>query len=68
VLWAVAVLVFFQLLFTYLPAAQFLFGTAGINPMQWLKVIAVASSVLFLVEIEKAVVRFALRRREAVRR
>ena len=57
VLWAVAVLVFFQLLFTYLSPAQLLFGTAAISLLQWGKIIAVASTVLFLVEIEKAFVR-----------
>jgi len=61
VLWAVGVLVFFQLLFTYLPPAQHLFGTAAIDSIQWVKIIAVASTVLFLVEIEKAYVRYYLK-------
>ena len=57
VLIAVAVLVVFQLGFTYLQPLQTLFGTTSIGPMDWLRIVAVASSVLFLVEIEKALFR-----------
>ena len=57
VLWAVTVLLFFQLLFTYFGPAQMLFGTADVSVAQWVKIIAVSSTVLFLVEIEKAFVR-----------
>ena len=57
VLIAVAVLVVFQLGFTYLYPLQTLFGTTAIGPMDWLRIVAVASSVLFLVEIEKALFR-----------
>ncbi len=57
VLWAIGVLIFFQLLFTYFPPAQMLFGSADISMLQWLKILAVSSTVLFLVEIEKALVR-----------
>lgn len=55
---AVAVLLVFQLCFTYLSPMQALFGTAAIDSLMWLKIILVASSVLFLVELEKAVVRY----------
>ena len=57
VLIAVALLVVFQLGFTYLTPLQILFGTEAIGPMDWLKIVLVSSSVLFLVEIEKALFR-----------
>ncbi|NOQ79197.1 MAG: HAD-IC family P-type ATPase, partial [Gammaproteobacteria bacterium] len=55
---AIALLIVFQLLFTYLGPMQTLFGTTGIDIMTWLRITLVASSVLFLVEIEKAAIRF----------
>ena len=57
VLLAVLLLVGFQLIFTYLGPVQSLFGTAAIGADVWLRIVLVASSVLFLVELEKAVVR-----------
>jgi len=57
VLIAVALLVVFQFGFTYLAPFQVLFGTTDIGAMDWLRIVAVASSVLFLVEIEKALFR-----------
>jgi len=57
VLIAIAVLVIFQIGFTYLGALQTLFGTTAIGWMDWGLIILVASSVLFLVEIEKTLVR-----------
>ncbi len=59
VLIAVGVLLFFQLGFTYLPPMQTLFGTAAIGVEVWPRIIAVAASVLFIVELEKALVRRA---------
>nr|WP_321274243.1 cation-transporting P-type ATPase [uncultured Vibrio sp.] len=53
VLIAIVVLIVFQACFTYLPFMQVLFGTAGIEVDVWLRIILVASSVLFLVELEK---------------
>jgi magnesium-transporting ATPase (P-type) len=53
VLYAIGLLVIFQLGFTYLPPMQTLFHTTGMNADAWLRVVAVASSVLVLVEIEK---------------
>jgi hypothetical protein len=44
---------------------QSLFGTAAIGADVWLRIVLVASSVLFLVELEKALVR---RRTRALRR
>ena len=57
VLLAIGVLIVFQLGFTYLPPVQFLFGTAAIGLDEWLRIIVIASTVLFLVELEKVVVR-----------
>jgi magnesium-transporting ATPase (P-type) len=54
---AVGVLIFFQLCFTYLGPMQSLFGTAGIDGATWVRIVLVASSVLFLVELEKVVIR-----------
>jgi len=59
VLIAVAVLIAFQVCFTYLGPMQTLFGTAGIDVTNWVRIVLVASSVLFLVELEKAVIRRA---------
>jgi magnesium-transporting ATPase (P-type) len=61
VLFAIGLLVVFQLGFTYLPQLQYLFGTAPISAAMWLLIILVASSVLFLVELEKLIYRKANR-------
>jgi len=57
VLIAIAVLIFIQLGFTYLQPLQVLFGTTAIDFNTWLNIVLVSSSVLFLVEIEKYVLR-----------
>ncbi len=57
VLIAIAVLIVFQLGFTYLPPLQTLFGTTAIEAGIWFRIFLVASSVLFLVELEKYFVR-----------
>ncbi|WP_083218367.1 cation-transporting P-type ATPase [Candidatus Thiodiazotropha endoloripes] len=57
VLYAIGLLLIFQMGFTYLPQLQFLFGTAPISPGMWLVIVMVASSVLILVEIEKLIYR-----------
>ena len=57
VLYAIALLIVFQLAFTYLPPMQLMFGTAAISAQAWLRIVIVASSVLFLVELEKYVLR-----------
>ncbi len=57
VLISIAMLVIFQLGFTYLAPMQTLFGTTAIDFNIWLRILVVASSVLFLVEIEKYVIR-----------
>ncbi len=58
VLIAIGILIMLQLGFTYLAPMQVLFGTTAIDFMIWLRIILVASSVLFLVEFEKYVVRY----------
>ena len=61
---AIGLVLAFQLLFTYAPPLQFLFETQSLGAGTWLRIVLVASSVLFLVELEK----WLLRRRAAVRR
>lgn len=57
VLIAIGTLIIFQLGFTYLAPMQSLFGTTAINFYIWLRILLVAFSVLFLVELEKYFVR-----------
>ncbi|MCK4608724.1 MAG: cation-transporting P-type ATPase [Gammaproteobacteria bacterium] len=57
VLIAIATVVVFQMLFTYVPVMQHFFGTASINIHQWLRIIVIAIIIFLLVEIEKAVIR-----------
>ncbi len=57
VLYAISLLIIFQLALTYAPPMQMMFGTADMDAAAWLRVIAVGSSVLFLVEIEKWFIR-----------
>jgi magnesium-transporting ATPase (P-type) len=63
VLIAIGILVLIQLGFTYLPPMQSLFGTAAINFNTWVHISLVSSTVLFLVELEKYVVRHMNRNR-----
>lgn len=63
VLIAIVILIVFQLGFTYLAPMQSLFGTAAIDLDIWLHILLVSSSVLFLIELEKYVVRHMSRRR-----
>ncbi|MCW8935618.1 MAG: cation-transporting P-type ATPase [Gammaproteobacteria bacterium] len=57
VLYAIGLLIVFQLGFTYLQPMQILFATTAISIDAWLRIIVIASSVLVLVEIEKWVLR-----------
>ncbi len=57
VLIAIGVLLIFQMIFTYWGPAQTLFGTADLSAATWLRIVAVASTVLILVEVEKALIR-----------
>ncbi|NOQ93325.1 MAG: HAD-IC family P-type ATPase [Methylophaga sp.] len=56
-LFAISCLLLFQLAFTYLSPMQHLFGTIGLEINTWLLIVLVSSTVLFLVEIEKYVIR-----------
>ncbi|MEE8588457.1 MAG: cation transporting ATPase C-terminal domain-containing protein, partial [Sulfurimonadaceae bacterium] len=64
VLVAIGILIVFQLGFTYLTPMQALFGTTAIDLAIWLRIVLVASSVLFLVELEKFFVRYMDRNRD----
>jgi magnesium-transporting ATPase (P-type) len=57
VLYAIGLLLLIQLSFTYLGPMQTLFATTDMDLDAWLRVIAVTSSVLVLVEIEKLLLR-----------
>lgn len=57
VLIAVATVVFFQLLFTYLPLMHRFFATAPIGTDAWLRILGVGIMVLLVVETEKAFLR-----------
>jgi magnesium-transporting ATPase (P-type) len=57
VLFAIGILIIFQLGFTYLAPMQSLFGTIAIDFSMWLRILLVSSSVLFVVELEKCFVR-----------
>jgi len=50
-------LLVFQMAFTYFAPMQVLFGTTGIDIYVWLRIVIVSSSVLFLVELEKYILR-----------
>jgi magnesium-transporting ATPase (P-type) len=55
VLVATAVLPVFQLMFTYLPPMQALFGTAGLDPATWARIVAFGIVLFLVVELEKRV-------------
>ena len=64
VLTGVLAMVVAQLLFTYLPVMNWLFGSAPISGAAWLRIGGVAVATLVLVEMEKIVrIRWALRSR-----
>jgi calcium-translocating P-type ATPase len=57
VLYAIGILLIFQIGFTYQPHLQMLFGTRGIDFSLWARIIMVSASVLLLVELEKVIIR-----------
>jgi magnesium-transporting ATPase (P-type) len=61
VLYAISLLIVIQLAFTYTSPMQALFATSAMSIDSWLRVITVASSVLFLVELEKMLIRKYIR-------
>jgi magnesium-transporting ATPase (P-type) len=71
VLGAIALILLLQVLFTYLPIMQRLFGTAALPAGEWLRLVAFTFSIFILVELEKSLFRFQDRRKrmeEAFRR
>lgn len=57
VLMAIALVLVFQLIFTYAPPLQMLFATEPMTLAAWLRVILVSSTVFILVEMEKYLLR-----------
>ena len=57
VLYAIGILIVLQSLFNYAPFMQTLFATVPIGLSDWLTILLVSSSVLFLVELEKYILR-----------
>jgi len=53
VLWSVGLVMVMQLIFTYTPPMQLFFHSAPLSLEAWLRILLVGSSVLFLVELEK---------------
>ncbi|MDD3528281.1 MAG: cation-transporting P-type ATPase [Gallionellaceae bacterium] len=53
------ILIFFQGLFTYLPAMQALFGTAGLDAAAWAGILLFGLLLFLLVELEKALLAHA---------
>ena len=64
VLGSVAVVMLLQALFTYAPVMWSLFGSTPLDVDQWLRIVASSCTVLLVVEVEKAVLHLAARRRE----
>jgi magnesium-transporting ATPase (P-type) len=57
VLLSIAVLVVIQILFTYLPFMQSLFGVVAIDAAAWMRIMAFGVLLFLAVEVEKAVIR-----------
>ena len=57
VLIAVAILLVLQLLFTYAPPLQLLFGTTAIGLVEWGRILVFAVALFLLVEVEKLLLR-----------
>jgi len=57
VLWSIGAIAGLQVLFTYLPFAHGLFGTAAIPLGDWVRLLLFTVSVFFLVELEKLIFR-----------
>lgn len=56
-IWACVLTLVLQLLFTYAPPMQALFGTAGLDGWSWLLIVGLAGAKFVLVEAEKALLR-----------
>jgi len=57
VLLSIAVVILFQIFFTYIPLMQHFFNTAAINLEHWCYIISAVMVAFILVEVEKAVLR-----------
>jgi len=57
VLMAIATCIVLQLTFTYAPVMQGLFGSTGLSPLEWLKVLGAGLLVFCVAELEKLVIR-----------
>ncbi|MDT4850683.1 putative cation-transporting ATPase F [compost metagenome] len=57
VLLAIAACVALQLLYTYAPPLQRLFGSAGLAPGEWLRVLAAGALLFAVAELEKGLIR-----------
>ncbi len=57
VLWAILIVMLFQLLYTYLPLMQLFFKSAPLPAEAWLRITAAGLILFILVELEKWVVR-----------
>ncbi len=53
VLMAIALVLGFQALFTYLPVMQQVFGTTGLEGASWIRILGFGISLFLLVEVEK---------------
>ena len=67
VLLAIGLMLVLQVLFTYLPVMQTLFGTAALDARAWLNVVLFGVAVLFIVEAEKWLARQSSRATGGVR-
>ncbi len=56
-LWVSAILIVFQLLFTYAPPLQQVFHTAALDAVSWLVILTLGAGKFLAVEAEKAVLR-----------
>ncbi|KPJ99533.1 MAG: carbonate dehydratase [Desulfobacterales bacterium SG8_35] len=66
VLYAAASIVFLQILFTYLPLFQKVFGTSAIPMGDWLRLLLFTPLVFVLVEVEKRIMRQLERRKKVM--
>lgn len=63
VLLTICILIFFQLLFTYLPPMQRLFGTQSLGAVEWGWIGLFGLALLLLMELEKVILNLVFRLR-----
>ncbi|MGN1280222.1 MAG: cation transporting ATPase C-terminal domain-containing protein, partial [Limosilactobacillus sp.] len=51
----IALLIAFQLIFTYVPFMQEAFHVAGISPLEWLAVIIISALIMLCTEFDKLI-------------